>query len=67
MMQNKDLLTVSIFTLITVISWIVFNVYHAAVTSTISEVQQQLITPLDPTLDTATIQNVRTRIEEFKQ
>ena len=49
MMQNKDLLTISIFTLITVISWIVFDVYHAAATSTITEVQQQLMTPLNLT------------------
>ncbi len=63
MMQNKDLLTISIFTLITVISWIVFDVYHAAATSTITEVQQQLMTPLNPKLDTATIESIRSRVQ----
>ncbi len=63
MLQNKDVLTISIFTLITVISWIVFDVYHAAATSTITEVQQQLMTPLNPKLGTDTIGELRMRIQ----
>lgn len=61
MTQNKDLLYISIFTLITVLAWIVSDVYHAAVTSTITEVQQKLISPLDPKLDEATLINVQLR------
>lgn len=59
MMNNKDMLVISIFTLITILAWIVFDVYHAAVTSTITEVQQQLMTPLNPKLNTQALKNVR--------
>ena len=59
MNQNKDLLVISIFTLITVMAWIVFDVYHTAVTSTITEVQQKLMTPLDPKINLSTIQQLK--------
>lgn len=58
---NKDLLVVAIFTLITVMAWIVFDVYHAAVTSTITQVQEQLITPLDPEFDQQAINGLKAR------
>lgn len=61
MMQNKDALIVSIFTLITVLTWIVFDVYHAAVTSTITEVQERLMAPLDPKIDEETLVQIRFR------
>ena len=60
-MNNKDWLTVSIFTLITVTAWIVFDVYHAAVMSTITEVQQRLTTPLNPKLNPEILSQIRQR------
>lgn len=62
MSRSKDLLLISIFTLITVFAWIVFEVYHTAVTSTITEIQQKLTTPLNSKLDPATLNYVRQRI-----
>lgn len=59
MMHSKDMLIISIFTLITVMAWIAFDVYHAAVTSTVSQVQEKLITPLDPKLDTSVLNRVQ--------
>lgn len=59
MMHSKDMLIISIFTLITVMAWIAFDVYHAAVTSTITQVQERLITPLDPKLDTSVLNRVQ--------
>lgn len=58
---NKDLLTIAAFTLITVLSWTVAEIYHAATTSQITQVQQRLIFPLDPKLDQITIQKIRQR------
>lgn len=60
-MNNKDWLTISIFTLITVSAWIVFDVYHAAVISTITEVQQRLTTPLNPKLNPEALNQIRSR------
>lgn len=61
MTANKDLLYISIFSFITVLAWIVFDVYHAAVTSTITDVQQQLITPLNPKFEETTLRNIELR------
>ncbi len=61
MIKNNDLLIISVFTLITVLAWIIFDVYHAAVTSNISEVQQKLMTELNPKLDPNVLANIRSR------
>ena len=55
---NKDMLTVAVFTLITVISWTVSEIYHASVTSQITEVQQKLILPLNPKIDETIIKQI---------
>lgn len=54
-MNRKELLVLAILTLFTVLSWIVYDVYHAATTSTITTVQQALMKPLTPTFDHDTI------------
>ncbi len=59
MMQNKDMLIVSVCTLITVFAWIVFDVYHASVTSNITQVQQQLIAPLNPKFNQLTLERIK--------
>ncbi len=61
MIQQRDLLILSVFTFITVFIWIVTDVYHAVVTSQITEVQQQLIMPLNPKIDEVVMQNIRSR------
>lgn len=61
MNQNRDLLLISIFTLITVFAWIVFEVYHSAVTTTITQIHQKLINPLDPKINEATLNAIRQR------
>ena len=50
-MNKKDLLMIAIITLLTVTSWIVYDVYHSATTNTITPVQEELIAPLDPHID----------------
>jgi type II secretory pathway component PulJ len=59
--MNKDMLTIAIFSLITVVAWIAFDVYHAATESTITEVQSQLVAPLTPQFDKTALEQIRVR------
>lgn len=63
MKKNYDHIILSMMTLLTVLAWIAFEVYHIAVTSTITEAQEQLITPLEPKLDTAGIDSIKSRMK----
>jgi len=58
---RKDILYISISSFFLVVAWIVFNIYHTAVTSTISPDLQIQIIPIDPSFDTSTIQNLKLR------
>lgn len=60
-MNRKDLLVLSILTFLTVVSWIASDAYHASVTSTITPVEQKLMTPLNPTFDKAVITDLKGR------
>lgn len=60
-MNSKEMLLISILTLITVAAWIAFEVYHTAASSTITEVQQKLITPLKSDFDGGVLENIRLR------
>ena len=55
MINQKDLLIISIFTFVTVFVWIVSDVYHAVVNSQITEVQAELIKPLNPVFNKVAI------------
>ena len=61
MMERKDLLYVSIITFITVFAWIIFDVYHSAVTSTLTDVQQKLVSVLNPKIEESTLEKIRER------
>lgn len=61
MLQQKDILVMAIFTFLTVFVWIVTDVYHAVVTSQITEVQARLIRPLDPSFNQNAIDMIRSR------
>lgn len=54
-MNGKELLILAILTLVTVVAWIGFDIYHSATTSTITPVQKELMKPLTPTFDHDTI------------
>lgn len=62
-MSSKDWLVLSILTFLTVATWTIYDIYHAAVTSTITPVQEEMIRPLDPTFDTETLRLLREREE----
>lgn len=60
-MSGKDFLILSILTLLTVVAWIVSDAYHAAVTSTVTEVEKKLMEPLNPTFDQKVINALKER------
>jgi hypothetical protein len=55
MKTDKDLFLISLFTFLTVLSWIFFELVKTTKTSTVTTTVNQLITPLTPTLDTDTL------------
>lgn len=50
--NDRDILLVSVFTFLTVLSWIFFELVKTAKTTTVTSTVKQAITPLNPTLDT---------------
>lgn len=50
--NDRDILLVSVFTFLTVLSWIFFELVKTAKTTTVSHTVKQVITPLNPSLDT---------------
>lgn len=61
MMDSKDMLIVAIFTLITVMAWIAFDVYHAGIANNITTTEERLMTPLNPNFDDQVISNLQLR------
>ncbi len=62
-MKDKDVLFLSIATLITALAWVVFDAYHAYTTSTISKELDEIALPITPIIDTNTVQEVKKRTE----
>lgn len=62
-MSNKDWLLLSVITFLAVASWTIYDIYHAAVTSTITPVQSEMIKPLNPTFDLDTLNTLQSREE----
>lgn len=60
-MKGRDWLTLSILTFLTVAAWTVYDIYHAAVTSTVTPVVKELVKPLTPDLDEKTFSILKER------
>lgn len=58
---NKDILTLSILTLITVLSWIGFDIYRQIKKSTLSSDLKQKMADFNPTLDKKTLESLKER------
>jgi len=58
---QRDILFLSLSMFIMVTIWVGFNLYHAWVTSKISDDLQIQITPIDPNFDTDTIHALKNR------
>lgn len=68
---GKDALILSILTLITVLTWIGFDVYRALTKTEIPKVLKRQIAPLNPKLPTTTLEGLQQRVtftqEELRQ
>jgi len=60
-MKQKDTIFILVPIVIFVIAWIVFNIYHSAARSTISEAQEASLLPITPNFDTKTILEMKSR------
>lgn len=60
-LKKGYLLCILFFTSIVVISWIIFNVYQAAIGTTISQKIAIEITPIKPDFDSKVIEKIRNR------
>jgi hypothetical protein len=61
-MKDKDVLFLSVATLITALAWVVFDAYHAYTTYTISQELEEIAIPITPKIDTAIITKLKDRI-----
>jgi len=59
---SKDALILSIMMFVTILCWIFFEIYRTMVKSTIPELTQKQMAPLNPKLETKTIQTLQTRL-----
>lgn len=61
MVSRKDLFLLSILTLITAIGWIVFDIYHASVDTTIPPEIEEQLTPITPTFERKVVESLKNR------
>lgn len=54
--------TIAVFTTITIIFWIFFNVYHVLTTPSEVQVDPALLQPIDPTLNTEVLDSIESGI-----
>lgn len=62
-MKGRELLYFSVVTFLVVLSWIVFDVYHASSTTTVTTVQKQAMEPLTSQFDHEIILKILERQE----
>jgi len=62
-MKDKDVLFISVATLITALAWVVFDAYHAYTTSTIPKELEEIALPITPIIDTNIVQSLKSRTE----
>ena len=60
-MKRKDFLIILILLFIFVIAWIAGSIYHSIATSTISQTTNQDISPINPSFDTKTVNDLKQR------
>lgn len=60
-MKHKDIIVLLVSAFFLVIAWVIFNIYHNSVVSTIPEVVQQQIVPIVPAFDQNSINKLKER------
>lgn len=63
--NDRDILLITILTFFTVFAWIFFELIKTTRTSTVTEQTQQILKPVNATIDTETIQLLGAR-KNFK-
>ena len=61
-LKTPHLVTVTIFTTITVVFWIFYSVYLVLTTKPSTDVPAIILEPIDPSLDTASLEQIEKRI-----
>ncbi len=56
-MTRKELLIAAIFTFITILSWVIFDIIHARSEVAIPQKLQEVIEPISPDFNTASLQS----------
>lgn len=59
--KERDILFIALSTLVTIVAWIGFNIYHVSVTSTIPKSLTETIQPIDGKFDVQTIESLKKR------
>lgn len=62
-MNRKELAIIAIAIFLTVTAWIVFGVYHARNTNTVSQKELRQVIPLTPNFDNDIINRLKSREE----
>ncbi len=60
--KTPRLVTISVTTTITIIFWVFFGLYTILVTPTKIDIEQKLLEPLNPILDTDVLQSLKDRV-----
>lgn len=60
-MKQKDILIILVLLFIFVVAWIGGSIYHNIASSTISKATSQDISPITPTFDTSSVNNLKKR------
>lgn len=58
-MKQRDLLFLLISSFLLVAAWVIFNIVHTNLTSTVSDTLSGQIAPIDPNFDTKTINSLK--------
>lgn len=58
---GKNILFLSIMTLVTVLCWVGFEVYHAYTQPTVPEILKELIKPLDSTINITVVEDIEAK------
>jgi|SRR3990167_7718683 len=61
-MKQKDILLILVPTFVMVLLWVVFNVYHSHVSSTISEPLNKQIDPIPQAFDLQGLESLKKRV-----
>lgn len=60
-MNHKQLLIISIIIFLSIVSWIAFDIYHAANATSITTTQLEQVKPLTPFFDSDIILKIKSR------